>query len=56
MNGLGRKNLLASNLCKIKKARPKDFEFYPMTWMLPAEIAEFRGYMSRKRKWYIVKP
>ena len=41
---IARKNLLGVNLTNMKKYYPDDYNFFPMTWMLPQQYAEFREY------------
>ena len=54
---LARKNNLAKNLMRMRKIFPRDFNFFPPTWTLPAEGADFRTQISQSRsKTYIVKP
>jgi inorganic pyrophosphatase len=36
MYSLSRKNYLARNLLKMSKIFPKDYGFYPQTWILPS--------------------
>ena len=35
MESLSRKNLLCKNLSKMKKLYPKEYSFFPTTWLLP---------------------
>jgi len=42
MYSLSRKNNLARNLMKMRKQFPSDYKFFPPTWILPAENADFR--------------
>lgn len=35
MFSIARKNNLGKNLNKMSKKFPKDYKFYPKTWMLP---------------------
>jgi tubulin polyglutamylase TTLL6/13 len=42
MYALARKNLLAKNLLAIQKHFPDDYQFFPKTWVLPADIKSFR--------------
>jgi tubulin polyglutamylase TTLL6/13 len=42
MNAMARKNLLAKNLLAMQKYFPHDFEFFPATWVLPADIKSFK--------------
>jgi tubulin polyglutamylase TTLL6/13 len=55
-----RKNTLGRTLMRMRKAFPEDFDFFPLTWMLPAEYNEFRLYYESKPKGrartYIAKP
>ena len=39
MSVLSRKNNLGKNLMKMRKAEPTEFNFFPMTFMLPADMA-----------------
>ena len=34
---LSRKNNLGRNLMKMRKKFPKDYDFFPLTWMFPSE-------------------
>lgn len=58
MYALARKNHLARNLMKMRRAHPGDYNFFPKTWLVPAEHADLRAYMSKpgKKKTFIVKP
>jgi tubulin polyglutamylase TTLL6/13 len=58
-----KKNNLARNLIKLRKAFPDKFQFFPRTWILPGEASEFRnqfidrcGRQINQRKTFIVKP
>ena len=42
MQALARKNNLGKNLLKMKKKFPGEYDFFPETWMLPGDAAEFR--------------
>ena len=42
MYALARKNLLAKNLAAMQKYFPKDFNFFPKTWLLPGDIKSFK--------------
>lgn len=55
MHELARKNYLAKNLNKMKKLFPNDFNFYPRTWLYPAEFPSLKLNYSNKTV-YIVKP
>lgn len=41
MIALARKNYLARNFSKMQKFFPKDYSFFPRTWLLPSEFGEF---------------
>lgn len=57
MYALARKNFLARNLTKLRKVFPGDYDFYPLTWVLPAEFADLKTYsMKNIKSTYIVKP
>ena len=57
MNCLARKNNLGKNLMCMRKVFPKEYEFFPSTWLLPSEWKEFRNQFNQKKcKTFIVKP
>lgn len=57
MSTLSRKAGLARNLTRMRAAFPKEFNFFPDTWTLPAEYQDFKDQFSRKgTKTFIVKP
>ena len=57
MQCLFMKNLLSNNLNKIKKLYPKEYSFFPNTWVLPLEWNEFKAkFTGGKTKTFIVKP
>ena len=41
MFSLARKNHLARNLTRLQKTFPNDYNFFPKTWLLPAEFSDF---------------
>ncbi|XP_022919719.1 tubulin polyglutamylase ttll6-like [Onthophagus taurus] len=52
-----RKDLLARNLNRMKRLFPKDYNFFPKTWSLPADLGDALTYSRlRKNKTYILKP
>lgn len=56
-----RKNYLAKNIEKMRRAFPEEFDFYPKTWLLPTDHAEVLAHLrinSSKRKEFtlIAKP
>jgi tubulin polyglutamylase TTLL6/13 len=61
MMELTRKNNLGKNLNRMKKKYEDEYTFFPQTWLLPTDLAEFRMYNAtsvRERRFitYIVKP
>jgi len=57
MYSLARKNHLARHLMRMKKAFPKNYKFFPQTYLLPAEYSEFKNqFSSGGPKVFIVKP
>jgi tubulin polyglutamylase TTLL6/13 len=42
----------------MRKIFPKDYNFYPKTWLLPADLISFRKYKQKckKNETFIVKP
>lgn len=57
---IARKNLLGLNLMAMREKFTEEYDFFPMTWMLPSQYSEFRHYYESIRKGkvrtYIVKP
>ena len=52
-----RKNLLAKNILQMQKYFLKEFQFFPKTWLLPADIKGFKEqFNQRKAKTFIIKP
>ena len=43
MYALARKNYLARNLNKMQKQFPSDYKFFPKTFLLPSEYADYRA-------------
>ncbi|OMJ72519.1 hypothetical protein SteCoe_29012 [Stentor coeruleus] len=57
MYQIARKNCMALNLNKLRKLYTSDYNFYPMTWVLPVELTDFISALSHnKSKTFIVKP
>lgn len=61
MFNIYRKNYLTSNLERMRKAFPDDFEFYPKTYILPNDFKELVTQMKRSvlegdSKVFIAKP
>jgi hypothetical protein len=60
MPNIARKNRMGQNLNKMLKLFPKEYSFYPKTWILPSEMGEFRQQFdaagnSIGNKIYIIK-
>ena len=54
---LSRKNHLARNLNKMQKKFAKEFKFFPKTFILPQDFAEFKNsFHQGSSPVYIVKP
>ena len=57
-----RKNHLARNLMRMKRAFPEEYNFFPPTWVLPGDNIDFRNQFNqpadngRRRITFIVKP
>lgn len=52
-----RKDLLARNLNRMLRLFPKDYNFFPRTWCLPADLGEALTYNRlRRNKTFILKP
>ena len=57
MYALSRKNHLGRHLMRFRRKFPKNYKFFPPTWLLPSEFNEFRSLNNTKRKQtFIVKP
>lgn len=62
MYGIARKNLLARNLMKMKNNHQVEYNFFPETWVLPAEMGSFKaqfptnGKGKLKNQTFIYKP
>ncbi|KAJ1440827.1 tubulin-tyrosine ligase/Tubulin polyglutamylase, partial [Ochromonadaceae sp. CCMP2298] len=61
MPNIARKNRMGQNLNKMLKMFPREYGFYPRTWILPAEMADFRNQFdgngnTLNSKVYIIKP
>lgn len=55
---IARKNELGKRLNAMQSRIPKEFSFYPSTWMLPNEYPQLRKYMEGpgRHEIFIVKP
>lgn len=57
MYSLAQKNHLGRNLMRMRKVFPQYYNFFPPTWVLPAEFVDFRAqFTKRSGKTYIIKP
>jgi tubulin polyglutamylase TTLL6/13 len=61
MPNIARKNRMGQNLNKMLKLFPKEYSFYPRTWILPGEMQDFRTHFDNNgnaigKKVYIIKP
>ena len=58
MSEISRKDNLARNLNRLYKLFPKEFSFFPRTWVLPADLGDFHSHIRQKKrnKYFIVKP
>ncbi|XP_032217762.1 tubulin polyglutamylase TTLL7 [Nematostella vectensis] len=61
MGEICRKDSLARNIAKMKRAHPDEYSFAPQTWVLPAEYAAFQMYCrelkkKKRAKTFIMKP
>lgn len=61
MPNIARKNRMGQNLNRMQKIYPKEYSFYPRTWVLPGEMADFRQQFdgsgnALNNKIFIIKP
>ncbi|XP_046677752.1 tubulin polyglutamylase ttll6-like isoform X1 [Homalodisca vitripennis] len=57
MSEICRKDLLARNLNRMLKFFPKDYNFFPKTWCLPADLGEVLAYSRcHRNRTFILKP
>lgn len=57
MFSLHRKNNLGKHLMKMLKKFPSQYNFFPKTWLLPADNSEFSKQFNNKfNKTFILKP
>ncbi|XP_011300668.1 tubulin polyglutamylase TTLL13-like isoform X2 [Fopius arisanus] len=57
MTEICRKDLLARNLNRMLRMFPKDYNFFPKTWCLPADYGDVVAYArTRRSKTFIIKP
>ena len=55
---IGKKNCLFDRLNKLQKIYPSEYDFFPLTYLLPTQYEQLRGVNTAigKQKVYIVKP
>ena len=53
---LARKNLLGLSLIEMRKKFFEEYRFFPDTWLLPSQYADFRSDFDQSDRTYIVKP
>jgi tubulin polyglutamylase TTLL6/13 len=56
MYSLTRKNWLAKGLMKMRKRFADEYNFFPLSWVLPSDLNEFKAYSKKKNSIFIVKP
>eukprot|EP00403_Amphidinium_massartii_P016318 CAMPEP_0178415868 /NCGR_PEP_ID=MMETSP0689_2-20121128/23771_1 /TAXON_ID=160604 /ORGANISM="Amphidinium massartii, Strain CS-259" /LENGTH=937 /DNA_ID=CAMNT_0020037197 /DNA_START=38 /DNA_END=2847 /DNA_ORIENTATION=+ len=57
MSSITRKNNLGRNLLRMRKQFPKEYRFFPDTWILPTDLSDFKMQFSAgKGKTFIIKP
>ncbi|OMJ90758.1 hypothetical protein SteCoe_6836 [Stentor coeruleus] len=57
MHLISRKNFLATSLGKLRQQFPKDYGFFPRTWVFPSHSSELKQHLQQsKHKYMIVKP
>ena len=62
MPNIARKNRMGQNLNRIAKSFPKEYNFYPRTWSLPSELADFKSQfdpstgIALNNRIFIIKP
>lgn len=57
MSSITRKNNLGRNLLRMRKQFPKEYKFFPDTWILPTDLSDFKSqFTGAKNKTFIVKP
>ena len=57
MTELAKKISLTQAIRSMRELFPADYSFYPQSWVLPAQLADFREYCAKSRgSCFIVKP
>jgi tubulin polyglutamylase TTLL11 len=58
MTELAKKISLTQAIHSMQELFPDEFRFYPKSWIIPAQLAEFQHYCKglSEKSWFIVKP
>ncbi|KAL0213194.1 hypothetical protein RCL1_006820 [Eukaryota sp. TZLM3-RCL] len=58
MSEIARKDNLARNLMRMYKLHSEQYDFFPLTWVIPQELSDFRAFLSKKKTktTFICKP
>ncbi|CAE7454620.1 Ttll6a, partial [Symbiodinium natans] len=57
MSSITRKNNLGRNLLRMRKQFPKEYRFFPDTWILPTDMSDFKQqFAAAKKQTFIIKP
>ncbi|CAK9116912.1 unnamed protein product [Durusdinium trenchii] len=57
MSSITRKNNLGRNLLRMRKQFPKEYRFFPDTWILPTDMSDFKQQFTNvKKQTFIIKP
>lgn len=57
MSSITRKGNLGRNLLRMRKHFPREFKFFPDTWILPTDLTDFKvQFNNAKSKTFIIKP
>lgn len=57
MSSITRKNNLGRNLLRMRKQFPKEYKFFPDTWILPTDLSDFKmQFTTGKKPTFIIKP
>ena len=61
MSNIARKQRMGQNLNRMQRSYPKEYSFFPRTWILPAEMSDFRQQFDSQgvalgNKIFIIKP
>ncbi|KAE9547434.1 hypothetical protein FO519_009354 [Halicephalobus sp. NKZ332] len=58
MKELARKVALTESIRSMQELFPEEYDFYPKSWAIPAQLKEFKEYCASKKNenWFIVKP